>query len=248
MERRLRKNMGFFHETISDPERLLELEPEELAGVVLQYLNSLDPSAGGTLHRYNFSINPSTVEGYAGEYHEPIRRALMEAWVWLEREGLLAPKPGDHGGFLFVTRRGQTVATPEKLAAYRRANLLPRGLLHPSLVQSVWATFLRGDYDTAVFQAFKTVEVQDRRAADLGLDVIGVDLMRKAFSVPNGPLTDQSVERGEQQALSDLFAGAIGSYKNSTSHRALTIEPVEAVEMIILASHLLGIIDKRHTA
>jgi hypothetical protein len=36
---------------------------------------------------------------------------------------------------------------------------------------------------------------------------------------PTGPLTDKGVEPGERQARSDLFAGAIGSYKNSQSHR-----------------------------
>ena len=68
--------------------------------------------------------------------------------------------------------------------------------------------------------------------------------MRKAFG-ERGPLTDASAHKAEQQALSDLFAGAIGSYKNPHSHRSVTIEASEAAEMIVLASHLLGIVDKR---
>ena len=68
--------------------------------------------------------------------------------------------------------------------------------------------------------------------------------MRKAFG-EGGPLTDAAAPKAERQALSDLFAGAIGSYKNPHSHRSVTIESVEAVEMIVLASHLLGIVDKR---
>ena len=43
---------------------------------------------------------------------------------------------------------------------------------------------------------------------------LGVPMMRRAFAPDIGPLTDKSAPKGEQQALSDLFAGAIGSYKN----------------------------------
>lgn len=76
---------------LPDPEALLALEPEELAGVVLQYLNGLPDSDRHQLNRYNFSL-PHTVEGYPQQYRDRISSALMEAWVWLEREGLLAPR------------------------------------------------------------------------------------------------------------------------------------------------------------
>jgi len=63
--------------------------------------------------------------------------------------------------------------------------------------------------------------------------------MRKAFNIDNGPLRDQNAIPAERQALSDLFAGAIGSYKNPHSHRNVAVnDPDEAAEMIVLASHL----------
>jgi len=105
------------HSLVPDAQALLALSPEELAGVVLQYLNSLSSSNSGQLNRYNFSL-PHTVEGYTPQHRDQISRALMEAWVWLEREGLLAPKPGSQGEWVFVTRRGQQLATPADLQSY----------------------------------------------------------------------------------------------------------------------------------
>ena len=56
--------------------------------------------------------------------------------------------------------------------------------------------------------------------------------MRKAFDVKTGPLRDSTAETGERQALSDLFAGAIGAYKNAQSHRKVGLDdPDEAAEI-----------------
>ena len=71
-------------------------------------------------------------------------------------------------------------------------------------------------------------------------------MMKKAFNPENGPLTDYSADVAEREAMRDLFAGAIGSYKNPHSHRHESIEsPREAVEIILLASHLLHVVDPR---
>jgi uncharacterized protein (TIGR02391 family) len=227
---------------LPDADALLALEPEELAGTVLEHLNSLPPDMRGRLNRYNFGL-PGTYGEYPQQKHSQIAQALMEAWVWLEREGMLAPTPGQPGDWFFVTRRGKQAANGGGLEAYRNAALLPHKQLHPVIAQKCWSAFLRGEYDTAVFQAYKELEVAIRRKANLSAEDIGTELARKAFRTKTGPLTDTRMPLGEQESLAHLVAGAIGLYKNPHSHRKVELQADEAVEMISLASHLMKIVD-----
>ena len=146
--------------------------------------------------------------------------------------------------YYFVTRRGKAIETTEALEVYRQGNLLPKRQLHPTIAQKVWSLFLRGDYDIAVLQAFKEVEVAVRKAGGYADTNLGVDLMRKAFG-DKGPLTDLKQPPAEQAARAHLFAGAIGAYKNPSSHRDVGHTAEEAAEVIIFASHLLRIVDSR---
>jgi uncharacterized protein (TIGR02391 family) len=122
---------------------------------------------------------------------------------------------------------------------FKMARLLPREILHPKIADPIWRAFMRGEYDIAVFQALKAVEVVVRKAAGLQGGLVGVKLMRAAFIPRDGALTDQAVEEGEKAARLELFTGAIGSYKNPQSHRDVNLEdPAEAIETILLANHL----------
>lgn len=235
--------MPSIYELIPEHELLLALEPEELAGIVLEYLKSL-PAGSTQLNRYSFGL-PHTVADYPREHQKRISRALMEAWMWLEKEGFVAPRPGSQNDWIFITRRGLRVGNARALEAYRLANLLPRQLLHPTIATDAWASFSRGKYEDAVFRAFKEVEVAVRDAGGYPDTDYGVRLMRQAFHAQQGPLTDVNQPPAEREATHQLFAGAIGLYKNPHSHRNVSVAAEEAAELIIFASHLLRIIDSR---
>jgi hypothetical protein len=178
---------------IPNAEDLLALEPEELAGVLLEHLNSLGDNSS-SLHLYNFLLpGQSPALAYPEEYRDRINRALTEAWVWLEREGLIAPRPGDSARFMFITRQGKKLANRQGLDSYRHASLFPKSVVHPVIAQKVYPAFLRGEYDTAIFQAFREVEVAVREAGGYSQSDVGVSLMRAAFGVLQGPLTDKTL-------------------------------------------------------
>lgn len=230
-----------FSQIFPPVETVLEMEPEELAPFVLQQISSVQD---GNLNRYNYSLGSGDFIQWAGANNEEVLRRLMVAWAWLEKELFVAPKPGSQGDWVFITQRGRKILETQDFEAYKKGKLLSTDNLDPVLVRKVKPAFIRGDYDTAVFEAFKEVEVRVRRKAKLAATDIGVALMRKAFG-SSGSLADITLPGGEQVALMDLFAGAIGTYKNPSSHRNVDfINAAEVADIIHTANQLLRIVDR----
>jgi uncharacterized protein (TIGR02391 family) len=226
----------------------VQLEPEEFGGLLLEYLNSGDVTYKSQFWSDNLGNDGNLYNSITiaiQNKDDALERAIIEAWSWLEREGLLVRHP--QGGWL-VSRRGQQAKNREQVHAMRRASDLPRNMLNARILAKVWAPFLHGNYDTAIFAAFLEVEIAVREAAKLDASDVGCDLMRKAFG-QGKPLADQTALPGEQDALSHLFAGSMGYYRNPFGHRRVSIsDHSEAIEMVMLANHLLRIVESRvHT-
>lgn len=236
------------------PDEIAALLPEELAPYMLEDLAQIAPNS---MDRGRLNIG-NYCNSFDGDIHGPMRshqareqtrQSLAEAWSLLERLGFIAPETnqGNYGWF-FVTRRGREAA--QSRAAFERGRKVAQfsaTMLHEELRGAAYDALVRGNFQQAVAEAFRVVEVKVRNAA--GVEGVGATLMRAAFHEDTGPLRSDVPDRGERQALPHLFAGAFGWVRNPASHRDVPMDDVtHAIEQLMLASLLLRIADERIAA
>ncbi len=233
--------MPLFFDSFPDVDVLLDLAPEELAAKILFHLRQENSEN----HHFQ-DLRIPTERNDLIVQREKVEICLMEAWAWLESQGLLISVPGTNGqnGFRFLSRRARQFENDQDFPKFVHACRLPQEILHDRIRQKVWAAFVRGEYDTAVFQAMRSVEVYVREAAGYDRSQHGASMMRNAFNVDTGPLTDLSLESAEKESVGHLFAGAYGYFRNPNAHHDVPFNsPSEAMEIVLLANHLLRIVD-----
>ena len=144
----------------------------------------------------------------------------------------------------FPTKKGFRFLEREFNRVIREYTLLPKTYVHPMIIEKSFSLLQSGEYESAVLQAFKTIETTIREKISADSEEVGVKLIRRAFNPENGDLTDHSLPKAEREAFANYIAGAFGYYKNPCSHRDIEIDYISAFDRIVVASDLLKIIDK----
>ncbi|WP_241303035.1 TIGR02391 family protein [Burkholderia stabilis] len=218
----------------------VRLPTEDVAELLFFWLRGL----GGQFYRGEILGQADRMYGH----HQIrfVRRAMCEAWQLLEhRELIVETSDPSSAGWFEITSKGYALEERALLRKFLESDVLPASFLEERIARDALPLFQRADFDTAVFKAFKLLEVAIREAAGLSESVIGTALAQEAFKPDGGPLTDKSSEKGERVALMNLMSGAIGTYKNPHSHRHVSLVADEARDMLILASQLMRIVNSR---
>ncbi len=144
----------------------------------------------------------------------------------------------------FPTKKGFQFLEYDFNKVIKDYTLLPKTYIHPLIIKKSFSLLENGEYESAVFQAFKVIETNIRMKIKAKPEDIGVKLIRKAFNPENGHLTDYELPKAEREAFANYLAGAFGYYKNPCSHRDIKIDFISAFERIVVASDLLKTIEK----
>lgn len=219
----------------------VELPVDDLA---LRLLHLVDEGGQTHLLSRHEATWVGSWENHPGGEGAAFLHAIAEAWDWLASRLLVARRPGDKGEFAFITRRGERVLAAKDGPALLRAEERIDVDLHPIIATRVRRQFLLGEYELAALAAMSEVEIRIRQLAKAGEGDIGVPLTQSAFK-DGGPLADPKLEPGERKATMALFWGALGVFKNPSSHRQVEYDdPTLAAEVVLLADLLLRILDR----
>jgi hypothetical protein len=167
-------------------------------------------------------------------------------WRGLDEAGYIEEPDPDNGknGFRVPSAQGRSAHAATDFRGIRMRSKYTRDMFHPALPDPAWNAFTVGDYDTAIFEAFKSLEVAVRTKGNFGGADFGAPLMKRAFDPDTGPLRDKAALRGRRVARCELFTGAFGEIRNPKGHNDATItDAVVAAEELMAAGVLRRIVD-----
>jgi hypothetical protein len=87
---------------------LLDLEPEDLGAVLLDFVHR-NPQARYALPNVEIPLWNANSPHYPEQKRRAVSRALMEAWNWLQIEGLMMADPDQPNGG-FASHEGASVS------------------------------------------------------------------------------------------------------------------------------------------
>jgi len=236
-------------------DRLLAALDIELQRAVLRFVAEAtdDRMRGFGITRDGVVIALFGHGGYEADYkkRQSVERVISRAWKALEDLNFIEePDPANgKNRYRVISSKGRAALAGIDFAAAKARTAFIREMFHPSLPDAAWHAFSVGDYDTAVFEAFKAVEaaVLKKGMGRIGITQgdYGVALMRKAFDSRSGPLTDMSARPPPRRdRRCELFTGAFGELRNPKAHGDSTItDTLVAVEEMMTASTLQRIVD-----
>ncbi len=212
-----------------------------------------DRTAGmANLHQPAAEIvnHAASIEGIQAQERQELGKLLernfRRAFKALDEMGLIEPAPGPNGanGFVLLTHEGKAAAAETlDFQLVRARNRLHREMLHPKLRGKPYEDFANGHPNSAIQEAYKIVDIEVGTAAQAP-NAFGVNLLQ-AFDHDKGPLTDFTENEPTRKALARLFAGAMGRFRNSSTHTHRAFPDLnEAIEELMVASRLLRFLDE----
>jgi uncharacterized protein (TIGR02391 family) len=164
----------------------------------------------------------------------------------LEWDGYLLKDPTQQNSEFMVISDTGLKAVIEELDKMQLPSIdIDKLLSHGELRRKIRDDYVSGDYEGAVFKAFKLLEEAVRAKAKEPATSLGVNLMTAAFG-NTGKLTHPGAAvAGEKEALHHMMRGAIGWFKNPISHRTvIRDDPQHVAHILAFANVLLDLLDQ----
>ncbi len=124
-------------------------------------------------------------------------------------------------------------------------------IIHAKIEEVAKPRFRASHFADAVEASFKEINeiVKKEYQTKTGIEEDGASLMRKALTQtkPVYTLANLETESGKniQEGYMHIFAGAMIGIRNPKAHSNISIDAIDGWEKIVIASHLMKLLDKR---